>query len=67
MAVALGGRVEKRKNGSLAGTAEVALSEVGCSHPLFAELGPAPAFHFGNGDHIVDPPAGTTVGFLPRA
>jgi len=57
----LGGTVEPMATGTMAGTFPVRLTDRGRTHALFAGLGQAPAFHFGNGEHVVRPPVGATV------
>jgi GMP synthase-like glutamine amidotransferase len=47
------GRLVGRANGTLAGTYEVALTDLGVTHPLFQGLPPRPRFHFANYLHIL--------------
>ena len=62
MAVALGGEVSKRPNGTQVGSVPVAVTPDGARSPLFAGLGDAPAFHFGNSDEVCLPvPPGAIV------
>jgi hypothetical protein len=52
----------------VAGSVNVNLTMKGHQHPLFKGLGQqapvfeAPAFHFGNTDHVMKPPLGALIG-----
>lgn len=61
MAVLLGGVVSPRPNGPVSGSVAVTYTAAGGAHPLFEGLGPDPAFHFGNGDHVTSLPANAVV------
>jgi len=58
---AFGGTVAPLETGVMAGTFPVRPTDLGRTHALFAGFGPAPAFHFGNGEHVARPPEGATV------
>ncbi len=58
---AFGETVVPLENGAMAGTFPVRPTEQGRAHALFAGMGPAPAFHFGNGECVARPPEGATV------
>ena len=47
------GKLEGRTSGTLAGTYEIELTEMGCQHPLFNGLSKNPRFHFANYLHVV--------------
>ncbi len=53
--------VERLETGAMAGTFPVRLTDRGRAHALFAGLGAAPAFHFGNGEHVTRAPDGAVV------
>lgn len=61
MARALGAPVEKVTTGTVAATLPVTLTRAGATHALFAGLGAAPEFHFGNEEHVTEVPAGGRV------
>lgn len=56
-----GATVAPLEAGTMAGTFPVRLTERGRDHYLFAGLGDAPAFHFGNGEHVKRAPDGAVA------
>ena len=69
MAVALGGAVTKRTNGTASGSLAVHITNQGAAHPMTRHLKPAaaaPRFHFGNSDHVTTlPPSATVLATTP--
>ncbi|MBP5856329.1 type 1 glutamine amidotransferase [Marivibrio halodurans] len=61
MARALGAPVAKVTGGTVAATLPVDLTAAGAAHPLFRDLPRPPRFHFGNEEHVVQPPEGATI------
>ncbi len=56
-----GAQVERLVEGPFAGTFPIRLTDAGKSSPIMQMIGDEDCFHYANGEHVIDLPAGATL------